>query len=96
MMITWRRFVESDWYGLAGCERFSDGSEPFIGEIEVDGYEGFAVFDSRGVYIDWTTEGDADCEDGVDHQYVAPISTVVLLTAKTTKKALKALGFKSG
>lgn len=32
----YRRFTKEDWYGFAGCEKFSDGSEPFIYDHEFE------------------------------------------------------------
>jgi hypothetical protein len=34
-----RRFTKFDWYGIAGCERFADGSEPWIVDsVKVSGW----------------------------------------------------------
>lgn len=33
-----REFTKSDWDGFAGAEKFTDGSEPLYGEIEILGF----------------------------------------------------------
>jgi hypothetical protein len=53
-MMELREFTKNDWYGYAGAERFSDGSQPLIGrygivEIVVDA-------NGIGVLVDDTKE----------------------------------------
>lgn len=48
-----RRFTKTDWYGWAGCERFKDGSEPFIYEHNLNNGETGVIIlaDATGVAI---------------------------------------------
>ena len=58
------RFKSHDWDWLAGAERFSDGSAPFIAFDEptekfITG-QGFAILDGQGIEITITLEANED------------------------------------
>jgi len=58
-----REFRENDWDGLAGAERFSDGSKPLIGTgkfTDMTNKEFLVVVDANGISFMWETVG----EDG--------------------------------
>lgn len=51
-MITWARFSDMDWMGMAGASRFADGTDPLVSyDVHVDGAEALAVFDANGITI---------------------------------------------
>ena len=58
-----RRFKKEDWYAFAGAEKFSNGSEPFIYEVELnDGAVGVTIIaDANGIEI--YMSGDPDNDD---------------------------------
>ena len=60
----YRELIKNDWpvywFGLAGAERFEDGSEPLVKEIKCEGYgdDLMSLFDANGVTL--LTPYDAD------------------------------------
>ncbi len=94
--VEWKRFTENDWMGFAGCERFADGSEPFLAEIKVDGFDGLAIFDANGVVVLYASDADSENEDGVEHEFYTTSAAAVLLFATTSRAVLKAMGFRQG
>lgn len=54
----YREFTKSDWYGWAwtGAERFEDGSEPLIKEIERDGRGYIMIYDGNGFSVNTLQE----------------------------------------
>lgn len=40
----YKRFTKEDWYGYAGCEKFHDGSDPFIYEKELESDGSIKIF----------------------------------------------------
>lgn len=59
-VIEFRDFTQTDWLGLAGAVPFPDGSEPRIGDLEVDGIPALAIVDAEGLSIIFCPESDAD------------------------------------
>lgn len=59
--LTWRTFTREDWFGYAGAASFSDGREPLVAELKVDGAHAVAVLDAEGLSILW---GGTEDEDG--------------------------------
>lgn len=58
-------FTATDWMGFAGAENFSDGAEPLIGYLEVDGFDAIAILDGAGLHVSWDIPVEADeDEDG--------------------------------
>lgn len=59
-MADYRRFDKSDWYGFAGAERFSNGSEPFIySKLMNDGLVELTIIaDRTGIEIFMYGDGD--------------------------------------
>jgi hypothetical protein len=49
--LTPRRFDSSDWECWSGCERFFDGSAPFILTLTVDNEERVVLLDGQGVHV---------------------------------------------
>ena len=47
-MTTSREFRNEDWYGWAGCDRFADGSQPLIRELNDNTV---AVADANGILV---------------------------------------------
>lgn len=44
-----KRFEKHDWYGYCDAQRFADGSDPFLGEILIDGNNWEVVVDGSGM-----------------------------------------------
>lgn len=87
-----QKFGREDWYAYAGAERFTDGSDPLIGECRVDGEEAIAVFDGEGVFVHLT---------GTEDRHWSKPSTraqawAQLLEQDLKADALTALGFTQG
>ncbi len=58
-MITMREFTKNDWNAYAGATPFADGSEPWIGEIEVGDVYIVVIVAGEGVTIEsFTSDGD--------------------------------------
>lgn len=53
------RFTDSDWHGFAGCERFTDGSNPFIRDL---GGVWFVVVDRLGFTVYGATDSGQEVE----------------------------------
>ena len=69
-----RRFTEVDWYGLSGCRRFEDGSQPFIAHCDlIDSQTGRKmlcqlVADREGFYImGFPLDDDGSPEEDVEY-----------------------------
>lgn len=50
--IKWREFTQHDWYGYCDAVMFSDGRQPLITELTVDGRDAIAILDGNGLLID--------------------------------------------
>lgn len=65
-VLGFRRFDKVDWYGLAGAERFLDGSEPLVAYAPMDGrpddeWSGLEfVIDGKGIGVSKTIWGPDD------------------------------------
>jgi hypothetical protein len=87
----WRRFAEADWYGFAGAERFENGDEPWIAEVEVDGQPAVAIVDATGVSV-FLPEGDGP----EDESWAASDGNAIVgLAERTSRVELDRLGFRS-
>jgi hypothetical protein len=77
--IRFQPFSKTDWYGLAGAERFEDGSEPWIGYFEnlrttpveaSDGHpdddfrSGYIVADAQGISVTFLNDEGLSVEYG--------------------------------
>jgi len=51
-----RRFDKTDWCGFAGATTFADGSDPFIGEVTIEGVEMIIIGDVGGISV--VSDGD--------------------------------------
>ncbi len=93
---SWREFTDIDWMGLAGAERFDDGSEPLIREdLTVDGLEATAILDNNGFGIMWASV-DGDDEGHASMRYPYAGRWLALLgdrTALTTAEFERNGGF---
>jgi hypothetical protein len=95
--IEFTRFSKSDWMSYSGAEKLSDGSDPFIGEIEVTMYNGETL---KGDII-VTQEGIDICLGGINintddlflQRQPSCGSVLLILERKTTEEQLKNLGF---
>ena len=97
------RFDRYDWYGYAGCTRFNDGSEPFIGAVVIDGEECTIVGDGEDIQVHLYPDYSEDAPDptswslnsppGLTSLMVEAIMNHVIEHCKSTAD-LQAAGFR--
>jgi hypothetical protein len=89
-------FAKEDWYGWAGAERFSDGSEPLIGDFEdrtviVDAngvglYIGDDVFTQNGTSFMYRAKGESK-------EHLIKLAEQVLVAGDLDDEILERMGF---
>lgn len=64
MANTFHEFTHLDWMGLAGAERFEDGSEPLLCDKEIEAPNGVWMIglDKNGIWVDFYSSGEGDFE----------------------------------
>jgi hypothetical protein len=88
--VAWREFTEIDWGAYAGAVRFSDGRDPMIATIRVDGREADAVLHGDGLHIGWWMADETDRLARIPPQFAA--RAAVRLTTEMTADGLRGLG----
>ena len=75
----YRRFTKEDWYGYAGSECFSDGSQPFFYEEQINSEDtGYIIIvDKNGIQVQLVVEGSS-----ADNIWLKDTSTLTALRAE--------------
>ena len=95
-----RTFTQTDWYGLAGAEYFSDDSSPIIREFYSAASNWFGVADKNGiaVYQSWDGEDafhEVEYRWSANDTWTADMAEVILngLPDRLNRSLLERLGF---
>lgn len=69
----YREFTASDWFCWAGCERFKDGSQPLIKEVEAtyDEEQGLTIREHILIWDTNTISIYHNDDKGYDYEYIA-------------------------
>lgn len=76
-----KEFTKKDWYGLAGAERFGDGSEPQIAGWEDGNVEVEVIADRNGVSVMLFADGEW-YSFSADVGYTMPKEFILILARK--------------
>lgn len=92
-----RRFDKTDWCGFAGATTFADGSDPFIGEVTLDGIGLIIIGDVGGISL--IHDGDSHFEYRMFDGWLSPLKPDMIqivmehICTLSTVEQLLALGF---
>lgn len=79
-MAEYKRFIKEDWYGYAGAEKFTDGTDPFIYHNDMNDGQVLVtiIADTNGIEIYFTSN--VDCDDNMyawAKRFGQPVSSLV-------------------